>query len=48
LGARPGEPGDIIEIKRKILIAGTLIQEELFYRSIYMPQKEKKDRVVKK
>jgi DNA-directed RNA polymerase subunit H len=45
LGSRPD---DIIEISRKILIPGTLIKEEIFYREVYMPQKEKKDRVVKK
>lgn len=45
LGARPG---DVIEINRKILIPGTLLQEEIFYRGVYMPQKEKKDRVSKK
>jgi DNA-directed RNA polymerase subunit H (RpoH/RPB5) len=45
LGARPD---DIVEFTRKILIPGTLIQSEIFYREIYMPQKEKKDRAVKK
>jgi DNA-directed RNA polymerase subunit H (RpoH/RPB5) len=45
LGARPD---DIIEITRQILIPGTLVQEELAYRGVYMPQKEKKDRVTKK
>lgn len=44
LGARPGDPGDIIEITRTSLVPGTLIQKEIFYREIYMPQKEKKDR----
>jgi DNA-directed RNA polymerase subunit H (RpoH/RPB5) len=45
LGSRPD---DIIEITRKILVPGTLIKEEIFYREVYMPQKEKKDRAVKK
>lgn len=45
LGARPD---DIIEITRKILVPGTLIEEEVFYREVYMPQKEKKERVTKK
>jgi DNA-directed RNA polymerase subunit H (RpoH/RPB5) len=45
LGARPD---DIIEITRQILIPGTLLQEELAYRGVYMPQKEKKDRATKK
>ena len=34
--------------KSSILVAGTLINEEIFYRGIYMPQKEKKDRVTRK
>jgi DNA-directed RNA polymerase subunit H (RpoH/RPB5) len=51
LGARPGDgtrPSDVVEITRKILVAGTLINEEIFYRGIYMPQKEKKERVTRK
>jgi DNA-directed RNA polymerase subunit H (RpoH/RPB5) len=51
LGARPGDltrPSDVVEITRKILVSGTLINEEIFYRGIYMPQKDKKDRVTRK
>jgi DNA-directed RNA polymerase subunit H (RpoH/RPB5) len=51
LGARPGDgsrPSDVVEITRKILISGTLINEEIFYRGIYMPQKDKKERSVRK
>lgn len=48
LGARPK---DVIEIIRKILTTQNdngLIQEELVYRGVFMPHKEKKDRVSKK
>jgi DNA-directed RNA polymerase subunit H len=48
LGARPK---DVIEIIRKILTSQNdngLIQEELVYRGVFMPHKEKKDRVSKK
>jgi DNA-directed RNA polymerase subunit H len=48
LGARPK---DVVEIIRKILTSQNdngLIQEELAYRGVFMPHKEKKDRVSKK
>ena len=49
LGARPK---DVIEVIRKILTdqnnINGLIQEELAYRGVFMPHKEKKDRVSKK
>ena len=49
LGARPK---DVIEIIRKIITgqedSNGLIKEELIYRGVYMPHKEKKDRVSKK
>jgi DNA-directed RNA polymerase subunit H len=48
LGARPK---DVIEIIRKILTdqnVNGLIQEELAYRGVFMPHKEKKDRASKK
>jgi DNA-directed RNA polymerase subunit H (RpoH/RPB5) len=51
LGARPGNGthhSDVVEITRKILMSGTLLNEEIFYRGIYMPPKEKKDRVTRK
>lgn len=41
LGARPN---DIIEITRKILWKESLIREEISYREVFMPHKEKKDR----
>lgn len=39
LGARPD---DIIEITRNSMIKNTLIEEEIAYRLVYMPQSEKK------
>jgi DNA-directed RNA polymerase subunit H len=49
LGARPK---DVVEIIRKIITGqedkNGLVKEELVYRGVYMPHKEKKDRVNKK
>jgi DNA-directed RNA polymerase subunit H (RpoH/RPB5) len=53
LGARPGmgtreNDDDVIEITRKILVSDVLLKEEIVYRGVYMPQREKKDRSSKK